>query len=116
MLCPYCGAPARWVENKEVYGKNYGKSFMMWLCKPCDARVGCHQNTKNPLGTLANKELRTIRMKAHAAFDPLWKTGRMKRWEAYKWLAEKMGVKEIHIGESDEETCLKIISLIHKNL
>lgn len=55
MICPYCKRPAKWVENKEIYGKNYGKSYMMWLCKPCDAYVGCHNNTKEPLGTLANK-------------------------------------------------------------
>jgi hypothetical protein len=24
MKCPYCGKKAEWVENKEIYGKNYG--------------------------------------------------------------------------------------------
>lgn len=108
MKCPFCGKSAKWVENKEIYGKNYGKSYMCWLYKPCNAYVGCHQNTKNPLGTMANQELREWRMKTHAVFDPLWKTGKMSRKSAYKLLKEKLG-REIHIGESDIETCQSII-------
>ena len=50
--------PAEFVENKEVYGKNFGQSFMMWLCRRCDARVGVHKNNpEKPLGTMANNEV-----------------------------------------------------------
>ena len=86
---------------------------MMWLCKDCDARVGCHQNTKTPLGTMANKELRDWRIKAHAFFDPLWKSGKYKRSMAYNFLNQQMG-REIHIGESDIETCKEIIELFKR--
>lgn len=58
---------------------------------------------------MANKPTREARKRAHAAFDPLWKSGQMKRGEAYKWLSEKLG-KQIHIGESDVETCNRVIS------
>ena len=71
MNCPYCNNPAEWVSNAEVYGRPYGKSWMMYLCRPCDARVGCHQNSQTPLGTMANKELRGWRIKAHDAIDPM---------------------------------------------
>ncbi len=115
MKCPFCQKEAVWCENKEIYGKNYGKSYMCWLCKPCDAYVGCHCNTQRPLGTMANKELREWRMKAHAAFDPLWqkypKNRKGRRGQEYEWLAKKMKVKEIHIGESNIETCKKIIEI-----
>lgn len=57
---------------------------------------------------MANKELREWRKKAHLAFDPLWKEYRLDRKKAYKILSIKFG-KEIHIGESDIETCKKII-------
>lgn len=110
MICPFCLNPAKWVENKEVYGRNYGKSIMMWLCKPCDAYVGCHNNTKKPLGTMANKETRKWRKKAHATFDPLWKSGKTTREKAYKFLKIQFG-REVHIGESDIETCKRIIAL-----
>jgi uncharacterized protein YlaI len=113
MQCPYCHQEAEWVENKAVYGKNYGKSFMMYLCRKCDARVGCHQNTRTPLGIMANKELREWRMKAHAVVDPLWKSGELSRGEVYQILKEHFG-KVIHIGETNVETCKKIIEFLKK--
>lgn len=113
MKCPYCSKEAKWCENKEVYGKNYGKSYMIWLCKECDAYVGCHHNTRKPLGTMANRETREWRKKAHAVFDPLWKEGHMTRVKAYKKL-NGLFCKEMHIGESDIETCKKIIECFNK--
>jgi len=110
MICPYCKNEAKWCENKEKYGKNFGKSYMCYYCKPCDAYVGCHENTTRPLGTMANKELRGWRMKAHDSVDPLWREGKMPRREVYKMLNEKLG-KSVHIGESDIEMCKQIIGL-----
>jgi hypothetical protein len=114
MICPYCGNKAVWVENKEVYGKNYGESYMIWLCKPCDAYVGCHCNTETPLGTMANKELRALRHKVHLLIDPYWQKGKYKRKEVYKKLDELFG-KEFHVGGSTKEECLKIISLFQNS-
>ena len=108
MNCNYCGKPAQWVENKEIYGRNYGKSYMMWICWPCNAYVGCHNNTKAPLGKLANKALREARMKAHSVIDPLWKSHRYKRSTVYKRLSEAFGYT-VHIGNSDEKECEDII-------
>ncbi len=113
MKCPYCNKPALWTENKAIYGKNYGKSYMCYYCKDCNAYVGCHNNTEKPLGTMANKELRDWRIKAHNSFDSLWKTGFVTRNEAYKILENEFG-KEIHIGESDIETCKRIIYKLKK--
>ena len=109
MKCNYCGKEAEWVENKEIYGKNYGKSYMVWLCRDCDAYVGCHNNTKEPLGILANKELRELRKQAHALFDPIWKE-KGSRAKAYAWLVKNTGVQ--HIGESTKEEALKVISFL----
>lgn len=112
MICPYDGTPAEWVNNSRIYGKSYGKSYMCWLCPKCGAYVGCHQNTRRPLGTMANRELRNWRMHAHAHIDPLWKDGEnhISRGAVYAILAEHFG-RHIHIGESDIETCKKIIEL-----
>lgn len=112
MICPFCKQPARWVQNQEIYGRNYGKSYMIWLCKPCDAYVGCHNNTDVPMGSMANKEMREWRKLAHSVFDPLWKKGNMTRRKAYRTLAKVFG-HEVHIGESDVETCKQIIKTIH---
>lgn len=88
---------------------------MMYLCRKCDAYVGCHQNTRKPLGTMANRELREWRMKTHAVIDPLWRSGKMTRRHMYKTLNNTFN-KEIHIGESDIETCKKIIQLFNLSL
>ncbi len=108
MICPYCKKEAKWCENKERYGRNFGKSYMCYWCKDCDAYVCCHENTRRPLGTMANKELRVLRMKAHSVIDPMWKQKNWSRKEMYSHLKEVFG-KTIHIGESDEETCREII-------
>lgn len=111
MKCPYCNNEAVWCENKEIYGKNYGKSYMVYLCKLCDAYVGCHQNTKSPLGTMANRPLRKNRIMAHSEIDPLWKSGKRKRNEVYQKLSKHFG-HEIHVGESDFKKCNQIIEAV----
>jgi hypothetical protein len=107
--CPYCGKKAKWTSNEVVYGRRCGKSWMCYYCQDCDAYVGCHNNTDKPLGTMANKELREWRVKAHEIFDRYWKDKEMDRKWAYGQLRDLFG-KEIHIGSSDIETCKKIIN------
>lgn len=108
MICPYCGKPAKWCSNEERYGKRFGKSYMCYWCKDCDAYVGCHQNTKKPLGTMANAELRRWRMKAHEVLDGRWKSGEMSRKETYRMVSEMLG-RTVHIGWSNIEECKEII-------
>ena len=115
MICPYFGKQALWCENKVVYGRNYGRSYMCYYCKDCDAYVGCHNNTTRPLGTMANKELRSWRMKVHAAIDPIWKTGKLKRRSLYFRLSKLLGF-QYHTGESDIEMCRKVLDLVPKLL
>jgi hypothetical protein len=111
VTCPYCKKEAEWVENKEIYGVNLGKSYMMYLCRPCNAYVGCHNNTTSALGTLANKELREARKKAHKALDPLWQKGRYSRTAVYDMMKLHFGYK-VHIGSSDVKMCNDIIEFV----
>lgn len=110
MNCPYCNNKAEWVENKAIYGRNYGKSYMMYLCKPCDAYVGCHNNTKKALGVMANKELREWRKKVHAYIDPIWKEGKRHRGSVYAQITKELGFR-FHTGESDSEICKKVLAI-----
>lgn len=110
ITCPYCGKDAPWFHTStHVYGRDFGP---IYHCIPCDARVSCHKDRPGkPMGTLANAELRELRQKAHAAFDPIWLGKLMKRRAAYRWLARALGENEVHIGESDESRCRAIIAL-----
>jgi len=109
LTCPYCKKVAVWCNNKERYGKQYGDSYMCYWCKDCDSYVGCHQNSKKPLGSMANKELRQLRIQCHSLIDNLWKNGKMSRKEMYRMLSDKFG-RTVHIGWSREEECREIIS------
>ena len=102
ILCPYCFKEAEWVENKEVYGVNFGKSYMIYLCRPCNAYVGCHNNTTRPMGTLANKDLREMRSKAHNLIDPIWQKKKLSRSEVYQVL-EYIFKRPFHIAMEREE-------------
>lgn len=108
MKCTYCGREAEWFPNKEVYGKNYGSSYMIWLCRSCDAYVGFHNNTRIPKGSFANRELRATRRAAHSVIDPLWQSGKYKRKTVYIRLEEAFG-EPIHVGTSDVQRCRDII-------
>ena len=89
--CPYCGKTSVLTSSREVYGgRNFGPIYLC-KCVPGYAYVGCHKDTIKPLGRLADKELRYWKKEAHAAFDHLWKSKKMKRGHAYGWLAEQLG-------------------------
>lgn len=117
--CPYCGAESEWVDDVIVYGKSYGGK--VYLCRTCAAWVGCHKQGKHdkPLGRLANADLRKLKVRCHALFDPIWqqaaKTRGMKaRGLAYKWVAEGLGIdwNMCHFGEFDEATCRRAIGFL----
>lgn len=115
VLCDYCGRPAELVDSKVVYGgEGYGD---IYLCRGCDAYVGVHKGTDRPLGRLANAELRKYKRAVHAQFDPIWKSGRMRRSDAYNWLAQKMGIpsSETHIGMFDVERCRQALQVIRSS-
>lgn len=111
MKCQYCKQEAKQVTGKEIYPHRpdlHHKDF--YQCEPCGAYVGCHPTSTVPLGELADKETRTARQKAHAAFDPIWKNKEMSRHKAYHWLSSVLGIKheKTHIGMFDAETCRKV--------
>lgn len=121
VFCSYCGNPAQLVTGEKIYPSWPNlKDSKYWRCEPCGAYVGCHPANQRhgmigiePMGTLANAELRSARMKAHAEFDPLWKSKRRTRKQAYKWLADSMGIheKDAHIGLFNIEQCQKVVQL-----
>lgn len=113
--CPYCEAVSELVGGDVIYPHRPDlANKWFYRCLPCDAYVGCHPGTQKPLGRLANAELRRAKSRAHAAFDPLWKNGPMKRSHAYQFLSKRLGipVQDCHIGMFDLETCQKVLEVL----
>lgn len=114
MECPYCKSNVELKNSSVIYGRDYGLS---WICSKfpeCDSYVGCHKGTDKPLGRLANRELRKLKNRAHAAFDPLWMRKKFKRrFDAYQWLAAKLGIHigDCHIGMFNNDMCLRVIEI-----
>jgi hypothetical protein len=115
--CDYCKQPAQLVGGEIMYPRRpdlYAKNF--YRCEPCGAWVGCHPGTVTPLGRLANAELRAAKQRAHAAFDPLWHSGSMKRRDAYAWLASSLGIErnDCHIGMFDVQQCDAVVHNVNQ--
>ena len=119
VICPYCQNDAKFVTGRKIYPHRpdlFNKRF--YLCEPCGAYVGTHRGTKAPLGRLADQELRQWKMKAHAAFDPLWQVSSSlrsrRRSSCYKRLAKAMNInaQECHIGLFDVDQCKQVVELI----
>ncbi len=113
VTCTYCGNPAGCMSSKEWYGRDYGSNI--YYFRPCDAYVGTHKGSLTPLGTLANKELRALRSKAHAVIDPYWRRQGYNRKTIYRLLGEYMGTEpnDTHIGMFNNEQCQKVIDGFH---
>lgn len=124
-ICPYCAAESKLVTGADLYPHRADLADLrFWQCKPCDAYVGCHKKESGqgdgtqPLGRLANAELRRAKSQAHAAFDPRWKMRTMSRSKAYAWLARELGlpVDRTHIGDFDVETCRRVVEICRKTM
>lgn len=111
--CPFCGAPATIRDTAEIYqGQSFGLALICTRFPKCQAFVSCHRKTGEPMGTMADAELRGLRRRAHAAFDPLWKVQRWPRRDAYTWLAATLNINrsDCHIGMMDAALCRRVIT------
>lgn len=116
--CPYCGHESTLVTGKEIYPRlQHLHKLFFYQCITDDAYVGCHKNTSIPLGRLANAELRKYKSKAHATFDPIWKSNELTRADAYKWLAYKMEIdsNNCHIGMFSIDQCKSVIRIMKEH-
>lgn len=114
---------ARLTNGKEHYPHRpdlYAIPF--WKCDTCGNYVGCHWKTNKPtrpLGCIATPEILDARKKIHALLDPLWKSGKIKRGQAYAYLSKRMG-GTYHNGEirSIEEAreAYRIVTQLHNEL
>lgn len=88
-VCDCCGSGN--IEIKSVINNSN-----IWKCRECEASVTCHAGTEIPMGKMADSETRMLRVKAHASFDQLWKSGLLSRQMAYKWLAAELKIRLVN--------------------
>lgn len=104
--CDVCESNrVRLLKTRVTYSEQHADWPYRYSCADCHASVGCHSHTLSPLGLMAQRSVRRLRVQAHVAFDPIWKDGFMTRTEAYEWLAETFGLaySELHIGNMTKE-------------
>ena len=114
---------ARLTNGKERYPHRpdlYDLPF--WKCDTCLNYVGCHYKTNNPtrpLGVIATKEILEARKKIHTILDPLWKSGKVKRGQAYAFVTGKLHYT-YHNGEirtiEEARKIYKIVAELHNTL
>lgn len=114
--CPECGNPTELVKGDKIYpncAPVHKKYF--WACLPCQTWVGCHPDSKDPLGIPAGASLRKLRSQVHRGFDPLWRDKHFKsRNAAYKWLAKRLKLNwhQCHVGMFNEQQCEASLTLL----
>jgi len=102
--CPYCGCTAQIVPGETVYKKpGYGPVYVCSNFPACDAYVGVHKGTTKALGTLANRQLRSLRNQCHELLDPIWQEGNISRPAMYEAIAKLLNLKEFHVATMDEQ-------------
>lgn len=113
MRCPYCGGPVVFRSADGIY-KDNKDGTMLYVCShypECDAYVRVRPGTRIPMGTMADGNLRSLRIATHRQFDKLHKQGFMTREEAYLWLAHTIAapLSQAHIGYLSEYYCNLVI-------
>ena len=118
--CPYCGAMTHLRTADGIYLDN-SRNTMLYVCKNyprCDSYVRVHPGTTIPVGTVANKKLRSMRNEAHRYFNQIYYRGIMSKQEAYMWLSDLLGLPmaSTHIGMMGEYYCQLVIEECKKVL
>ena len=68
---------------------------MFYVCSgypECNAYVSANQKNNRPLGTMADGELRNLRIQAHRALREIWTQGYMTKNSTYHWLSGKLAL------------------------
>lgn len=122
ITCPYCGAPAIYRPASMVHGNNtWQKGTHLYVCSQwpdCDSYVTAHKSSHQPMGSLANKNLRHKRIQAHQALEELRQTRHMETWAVYVWIQMKLKLTpdKAHIGMFSEDMCDRLIAICQESI
>ena len=109
LVCPDCG------EKMILKDSRFGWFYGCVTFPKCRATHGADP-LGEPLGEPADAETKQWRIKAHDAFDQLWKApdSTMSRSESYKWMIETLALTqdEAHIAMFGITRCKQLIEAI----
>mgnify|MGYP001491086282 CR=1 FL=1 len=115
MKCPYCSRRAIKVRGDKIYpGRTDLSGKLFFLCPDCNAYVGTHERTGEPMGTMANRKLRAMRHEVHIFLNPLWEPDGYLRTLVYYQLARDMGLHptKCHVAMFNEDQCLQAKKIV----
>lgn len=117
LVCPSCGNDMV-LRGTDRYRHRDGSPRMFYGCSAyprCRSTCGAHPDGR-PASSPADAETKRARIRAHEAFDRLWKRGIMTRHDAYRHLQLLMHLSkdEAHIGFFSKEQCEELIALLEK--
>lgn len=113
---------AELVSGKEVYPHRSDLvDIPFWRCPVCHNFVGCHYKSANPtrpLGVIATKKLKRMRMAIHRQLDSMWRINGRKnkklRGEIYRELSQRLGF-DYHTGNiQSEEDAYKVLKILNE--
>jgi len=112
LMCPECGAPMELRPSR--FGQFWGCT--RYRATGCKGSHGAHPDG-SPLGIPANAATKAARVRAHAAFDLLWKEKHVdSRKAAYRWMQERLELspEQAHIGSFSIEQCEALIVAVEQ--
>lgn len=92
-VCRYCRSPVSLVSAEEVY-PGLRLEANLYFCEGCGARVGVREETGDPVGYLADAELRRWRRVVHEALRPLRREARSYPTPVHEMIQRALGVPE----------------------
>ena len=108
--CPQCKTGAKMILRRR---RSDGAPFYGCEKWPaCKATHGAHPDG-TPLGIPGTQDEKAARIRAHAAIDVIWQSGRMTRGGMYAWLRRSMNLSEAecHVGRFNVAQCEEAIRL-----
>ena len=110
--CPYCQGVITLVSGWYIYEHREDLwELPFWQCASCKAYSGCHKGTTHAKGRVANHATRQLRVAAHAAIDPIWKSGHATRSWVYAEMGRMLGTskQQTHVGWLSDDDLHKVI-------
>lgn len=111
--CPYCGGNVEFHESSGfIYGgRDFGPVFACSNYPACESYVGLRKGSDppEPLGDVANPELREARKAARKAFDQIREF--CDKTVAYAALAAVLGLKQCIFAQLDLDQCSRVIAI-----